>query len=92
MTLRKIDNPFEPLDDAGELLVKHEAVELIESEMRRRGLTQTDLARRAGLKQPHISDMLRRRLDRFGVDRLNRVLAVFGARIGFRLIRSRRAA
>jgi predicted XRE-type DNA-binding protein len=75
------DNPFAGMDGAEELLVKHQAVELIETEMKARGMTQAELAEACGLLQPHISEILRRKLDRFSVDRLNRVLAVFGRRV-----------
>jgi predicted XRE-type DNA-binding protein len=74
-------NPFAGLEDAELLLIKHQAVELIEFEMKARGITQTMLAEMSGMHQPHISEILSRKLNRFGIDRLNRILALFGRKI-----------
>lgn len=74
-------NPFAGLEGSELLLVKHRAAEIIESEMKARGLSQEALAKLCGMHQPHVSEILQRKLDRFGIDRLNRVLAVFGRRI-----------
>lgn len=76
-------NPFADagLEASPELLAKHQAVEALEREMAARGLSGADLARAAGLPASHISEILHRRLDRFSIDRLNRVLAVVGQRI-----------
>ncbi len=75
------ENPFIGLDGAEELLIKHQAVELIATQMQARGLTQAALAQASGLQQSHISEILRRKLDRFSIERLNRVLGVFGHRV-----------
>lgn len=76
-------NPFCLLDgeDSDLLLIKHQAVEIIEEEMKACGLTQSALASLCGLHQPYVSEMLSRKLDRFGIERLNKVLAVFNRRI-----------
>jgi len=44
-------------------------------------MSQTELARKAGCERSHISEMLSGRLERFSLDRINRVLAVFEASI-----------
>jgi predicted XRE-type DNA-binding protein len=44
-------------------------------------MSQTELARKADCERSHISEMLSGRLERFSLDRINRVLAVFGASI-----------
>jgi predicted XRE-type DNA-binding protein len=44
-------------------------------------MSQTELARKADCERSHISEMLSGRLERFSLDRINRVLAVFEASI-----------
>lgn len=65
-------NVFADLDlpDADELLAKSELVHQITGLIRRRRLTQKDAARVLGTTQPIVSDLVRRRLDRFSLERL----------------------
>ena len=68
-------------DNPEELLAKQQAVEFLREQLHATGMTETQLAERSGLEQAHVSEMLSGRLARFGVGRLNRALAVFGASI-----------
>ncbi|HEX6371981.1 MAG TPA: helix-turn-helix transcriptional regulator [Longimicrobium sp.] len=65
-------NVFADLDlaDADELLAKSELVHQITGLIRRRRLTQKDAAAVLGTTQPIVSDLVRRRLDRFSLERL----------------------
>ena len=65
-------NVFADLDlpDADELLAKSELVHHIVSLIRRRRLTQQDAAALLDTTQPTVSDLVRRRLDRFSLERL----------------------
>jgi predicted XRE-type DNA-binding protein len=65
-------NVFADLDlpDADELLAKSELVHHIVSLIRRRKLTQKDAAVLLDTTQPTVSDLVRRRLDRFSLERL----------------------
>ena len=65
-------NVFADLDlpDADELLAKSELVHHIVSLIRRRKLTQNDAAALLDTTQPTVSDLVRRRLDRFSLERL----------------------
>ena len=65
-------NVFADLDlpDADELLAKSELVHQITGLIRRRRLTQKDAAKVLGTTQPIVSDLVRRRLDRFSLERL----------------------
>jgi predicted XRE-type DNA-binding protein len=79
--IKRTTNPFR---DAGlpepELLaVKQEAIEFLRAKLHETGMSQAELARQADLEPPHVSDMMAGRLNRFGVERINRALAVFGA-------------
>lgn len=45
------------------------------------GLTQKEAAKRAGVTQPRMSDLLRGRIDKFSVDALINVLEAFDRRV-----------
>jgi transcriptional regulator with XRE-family HTH domain len=61
--------------------VKAAAISFLKERMSETGMTQTELARKADCERSHLSEMLSGRLERFSLDRINRVLAVFGASI-----------
>lgn len=58
------------LPDADELLAKSELVHQITGLIRRRKLTQKEAAAVLDTTQPIVSDLVRRRLDRFSLERL----------------------
>jgi predicted XRE-type DNA-binding protein len=60
--------------------------------IRARNLTQTQAGQWLGLSQPRVSDLLRRRLDKFNVDSLIRILAVGGVRLSIELVDTKRAS
>ncbi len=60
--------------DAEELLAKAELARLIRHELTRRGLTQAVAADLLGMKQPDVSDLVRGKLSRFSLSRLERLL------------------
>lgn len=60
--------------DAEERLAKAELARLIRVEIRDRGLSQTEAAALLGLKQPDVSDLVRGKLARFSISRLERLL------------------
>ena len=59
--------------------VKSAAVEFLRAKLDDSGMSQTELAKLAGLERSHISEMLAGRLTRFSLNRINRALAVFNA-------------
>jgi predicted XRE-type DNA-binding protein len=69
-------NVFEDMGmrDAEERLAKAELARVIRSEIRERGLTQSEAAELLGVKQPDISDLTRGKLARFSMERLERFL------------------
>lgn len=83
MPILRDRNPFAAagLPQPDLLAAKQGAVEFLRDALRRSGVTQAELARRAGLEPSHVSEMLAGRLTRFGVERINAALAVFGGRI-----------
>jgi predicted XRE-type DNA-binding protein len=68
--------------------VKAAAISFLKARMSESAMTQTELARKADCERSHISEMLSGRVERFSLDRINRVLAVFGAniRVSYQLV------
>jgi predicted XRE-type DNA-binding protein len=60
--------------DAEERLAKAELARVIRKTIRERGLTQTEAADVLGMKQPDVSDLIRGKLSRFSIGRLERCL------------------
>ena len=69
-------NVFEDLGLAnpGERLAKAELARVIRKIVEERGLTQSEAARLLGVKQPDVSDLMRGKLARFSMERLERFL------------------
>lgn len=60
--------------DAEERLAKAELARVIRKIIRERDLTQTAAAEVLGVKQPDVSDLIRGKLTRFSIERLERFL------------------
>jgi predicted XRE-type DNA-binding protein len=69
-------NVFEDMGmpDAQERLAKAELARVIRTQIKDRGLTQSDAAELLGIKQPDVSDLVRGKLARFSRERLERFL------------------
>jgi predicted XRE-type DNA-binding protein len=66
------------LPDAEERLAKAELARVIRKVLKERGLTQVQAAELLGVKQPDVSDLVRGKLARFSMDRLERFLNALG--------------
>ena len=62
------------LPNADERLAKAELARVIRKSIEERGLTQTEAADLLGIKQPDVSDLVRGKLARFSMERLERFL------------------
>lgn len=71
--------------DAKERHLKVELAVLVTRTLRQRGLTQAQAAKRLGILQPHVSDLVRYRLNRFSVERLMRFLSRLGRDVEIRI-------
>ena len=71
-------NIFEDMGmpNPGERLAKAELARVIRQIVKERGLTQSEAAALLGLKQPDVSDLMRGKLARFSMERLDRSLRV----------------
>jgi predicted XRE-type DNA-binding protein len=69
-------NVFEDMgmQDAEERLAKADLARVVRKTIRDRGLTQTEAADLLGVKQPDVSDLVRGKLPRFSIERLERFL------------------
>jgi len=69
-------NVFEDMGmrDAEERLAKAELARLVRQEINARGLTQAAAAEFLGIQQPDVSDLVRGKLSRFSLTRLQRFL------------------
>lgn len=64
--------------DAEERLAKAELARAIRKELKARRLKQTEAADLLGISQPDVSDLVRGKLARFSMDRLERFLNALG--------------
>ena len=73
--------------DAKERTLKVELAMEVNRILAGRGLTQSESARALGILQPHVSDLVRYRLDRFSVERLMNFLTALGSDVEIRIRR-----
>jgi predicted XRE-type DNA-binding protein len=73
------------LEDAEELLLKAKLVIKISQLIEKKGLTQTEIAKRTGLDQPKVSRLLQGQLSGFSADRLFAILNRLGHSVEVRI-------
>lgn len=71
--------------DAEERLAKAELSRIIQRAIDERGLKQAQAAALLGVTQPDVSDLVRGRLRRFGMERLQRFLTLLGMDVEVRV-------
>lgn len=74
------------LANSSELLIKAELVRQISELIRVRKLTQIEAAKRLGIDDPKITDLLRGKLSNFSIDHLFRFLNALGSDVEIRVI------
>ena len=74
------------LPDPGVCKAKSLILMAIEDAIHEQGLTQRPAAKRMGLTQPEVSNLLRGRMDGFSMDRLFRCLNALGVDVEIRLL------
>jgi predicted XRE-type DNA-binding protein len=72
--------------DAEERLAKAELSRIIRRTIAERGLKQAQAAVLLGVRQPDVSDLVRGRLRRFGMERLQRFLTLLGMDVEVRVM------
>jgi predicted XRE-type DNA-binding protein len=71
--------------DAKERTLKVQLAMEVNRLLDERGLTQAEGARALGIRQPHVSDLVHYRLDRFSVERLMNFLTGLGKDVEIRI-------
>lgn len=71
--------------DAKERTLKVQLAMEVNGLIRERRMTQAEVARTLAILQPHVSDLIRYRLDRFSVERLMNFLAALGKDVEIRI-------
>jgi len=75
------DSPAE----AANLELRFDLMERISETIKQNGWTQAEAAKRCGVTQPRINDLLRGRIARFSIDALVNIASALGRRVTVRL-------
>ncbi|HUH64458.1 MAG TPA: XRE family transcriptional regulator [Terracidiphilus sp.] len=67
--------------EAANLEVRYQLMEKISRVVKKNGWTQAEAAKRCGVSQPRINDLLRGRISRFSVDALVNIAAALGRKV-----------
>lgn len=68
-------------EEAANLRARAELMQQIEAIVRAAGWTQAETARRCGVTQPRMNDLLRGRVSRFSLDALVNIVTALGRRV-----------
>jgi predicted XRE-type DNA-binding protein len=72
-------------EEAANLTLRSELMDEIETIIQQNGWTQKEAARRCGVTQPRINDLLRGRISRFSIDALVNIAAALGRKVKVQL-------
>jgi predicted XRE-type DNA-binding protein len=86
---RKAPSVFEQIgfscDEAAHLQLRSAMMTRLMAEIENQGLTQADAAKRMGITQPRVSDLMRGKLHLFSIDSLVALLSGMGLRVDFKV-------
>ena len=68
-------------EEAANLTLRSELMDEIETIIKRNGWTQKEAAKRCGVTQPRINDLLRGRISRFSIDALVNIASALGRKV-----------
>jgi predicted XRE-type DNA-binding protein len=89
MSSKKFNNVWDALADtpceAANLQAKSELLRQIVTRINATNLTQAEAAKRCGITQPRLNDLLRGRISRFSLDALVNIAASIGYRVHIEL-------
>jgi predicted XRE-type DNA-binding protein len=72
-------------EEAANLTLRSELMNEIEEIIKKNGWTQSEAAKRCGVTQPRINDLLRGRISRFSIDALVNIAAALGRKVKVQL-------
>ena len=85
MTEQKFDSVWDAIEaspaEAENMRVRSGLMIALQERIKRSGMTQAEAARRFGVTQPRISDLMRGKIDVFGIDALVNMLASAGLHV-----------
>ena len=87
MVARRTKKPSNQALRIREVLMTH-----LGTMIRSKNLTQTEAAHWLGISQPRVSDLQRRRVDKFNIESLIRILGTAGVRVSVELTDVKRTA
>ena len=89
LKIEKFENIWDAIADSPEeaanLDARSELMDQIEGLIKKNRWTQAEAARRCGVSQPRINDLLRGRISRFSLDALVNIAAALGRKVKIRL-------
>ena len=68
-------------EEAANLTLRSELMDEIEAILKQNGWTQKEAAKRCGVTQPRINDLLRGRIERFSIDALVNIASALGRKV-----------
>lgn len=86
-----VDAGFPP-EEAAHLLMRSDLMSEVTEQIERQGLTQKQAAKVLGVSQPRISDLVRRKIDRFSIDTLVEMLTRLGITVELKTKRTPKIA
>jgi predicted XRE-type DNA-binding protein len=85
LEMREFANVWEAVADtpeeAANLTVRSDLMDEIEAIIKKKGWTQKEAAKRCGVTQPRINDLLRGRISRFSLDALVNIASALGRKV-----------
>lgn len=72
-------------EEAANLTLRSDLMDEIEGIIKSNGWTQAEVAKRCGVTQPRINDLLRGRIARFSLDALVNIASALGRKVRLRL-------
>ena len=72
-------------EEAANLTMRSELMDEIEAIIKANGWTQAEAAKRCGVTQPRMNDLLRGRIARFSIDALVNIASALGRKVKVRL-------
>ena len=89
VTVERFANVWDAIADtpeeAANLTLRSELMDEIEAIIKQNGWKQAEAAKRCGVTQPRINDLLRGRIARFSLDALVNIASALGRRVTVRL-------
>lgn len=89
LSIQKFESVWDAIADtpeeAANLQLRSGLMDQIEAVIRENGWTQAEAAKRCGITQPRMNDLLRGRISRFSLDALVNIAAKLGRRVTVRI-------